>query len=149
MTPILPTFEVFVPVKMAQVAMTTSAVTVYTTPAETRSTVQDIIIANTTAGALTYNVFLVPASGTAGTFPATVAITTTSGQTGITFSADPTAAGLRANSYFTIAGVTGTKRLVSVDGTTGIINSAADASVSGAAGTYVAPVWKNYGAIAV
>jgi len=67
MNPILPTFEVFVPVKMAQVAMTTSVVTVYTTPASTRSTIQDIMIANTTAGALTYNVFLVPATGTAGT----------------------------------------------------------------------------------
>jgi hypothetical protein len=67
MTPILPTFEVFVPVKMAQVAITASVVTVYTVPAETRSTVQDIMIANTTAGALTYNIFLVPATGTAGT----------------------------------------------------------------------------------
>ena len=67
MTPILPTFEVTVPVKMAQVAMTASVVSVYTTPAGTRSTVQDIMIANTTAGTLTYNVFLVPATGTAGT----------------------------------------------------------------------------------
>lgn len=67
MTPILPTYEVFVPVKMAQVAVTASVVTVYTTPASTRSTIQDIMIANTTAGALTYNVFLVPAGGTAGT----------------------------------------------------------------------------------
>ena len=67
MTPILPTFEVFVPVKMAQVAITASVVTVYTVPADTRSTVQDIMIANTTAGALTYNIFLVPATGTAGT----------------------------------------------------------------------------------
>jgi hypothetical protein len=67
MTPILPTFEVFVPVKMAQVAITASVVSVYTTPASTRATIQDIMIANTTAGALTYNVFLVPATGTAGT----------------------------------------------------------------------------------
>ena len=67
MTPILPTYEVFVPVKMAQSAITTSAVTVYTTPSDTRALMQDIIIANTTAGALTYNVFLVPATGTAGT----------------------------------------------------------------------------------
>lgn len=67
MTPILPTFEVFVPVKMAQLAMTTSVVTAYTTPASTRSTVQDIIIANTTGGALTCNVFFVPATGSAGT----------------------------------------------------------------------------------
>jgi hypothetical protein len=58
---------VFVPVKMAQVAITASVVTVYTVPADTRSTVQDIMIANTTAGTLTYNVFLVPATGTAGT----------------------------------------------------------------------------------
>ena len=67
MNPILPTFEVFVPVKMAQVAITASVVTVYTTPATNRALVQDIQIANTTAGALTYNVFLVPAGGTAGT----------------------------------------------------------------------------------
>jgi hypothetical protein len=63
----LPSFQINVPVKMAQVAVTTSAVTVYTTPTINRALVQDIMIANTTAGALTYSVYLVPAAGTAGT----------------------------------------------------------------------------------
>ena len=63
----LPTFQVTVPVKMAQAAVTASAVVVYTTPATARALLQDIMIANTTSGALTYSVYLVPAAGTAGT----------------------------------------------------------------------------------
>jgi hypothetical protein len=63
----LPIFQVNVPVKMAQAAITTSAVTLYTVPATNRAVIQDIIIANTTAGSLTYTVYLVPAAGTAGT----------------------------------------------------------------------------------
>jgi hypothetical protein len=63
----LPTFQVQVPVKMAQAAITTSVVTLYTIPAINRSIVQDIMIANTTGGALTCNIFFVPAAGSAGT----------------------------------------------------------------------------------
>jgi hypothetical protein len=63
----LPSFQIDVPVKMAQAEVTTSAVTVYTTPTTNRAKVQDIMIANTTAGSLTYSVYFVPASGTAGT----------------------------------------------------------------------------------
>lgn len=62
----LPTFQVTVPVKMAQAAITTSAVNVYTTPATSRALVQDIMVANTTAGSLTYSIYFVPAAGTAG-----------------------------------------------------------------------------------
>lgn len=67
MNPILPTYQVFVPVKMAQSAITASVVTIYTTPANTRALTQDILVCNTTGSAITCNVFIVPAGGTAGT----------------------------------------------------------------------------------
>jgi hypothetical protein len=63
----LPTFQVNVPVKMAQAALTTSTVSLYTTPVTNRAVIQDIMIANTTAGSLTYTIYLVPAAGTAAT----------------------------------------------------------------------------------
>ena len=66
MTPILPTFEVTVPVKMAQSATTTSAVTIYTTPTDVRTYVADINVCNTSGSTVTFDVYLVPATGTAG-----------------------------------------------------------------------------------
>lgn len=66
MTPILPTFEVTVPVKMAQSATTTSVVTIYTTPVDVRTYVSDITVCNTSGASVTFDVYLVPATGTAG-----------------------------------------------------------------------------------
>ena len=65
--PYLPIFQVNTPVRMAISALTTSAVTLYTTPANVRANMQDIVIANTTNGALTYTIYLVPSGATAGT----------------------------------------------------------------------------------
>lgn len=55
------------PLKLAQTAMTTSYVVVYTVPDNSRTYVKDINICNTTAGALTIDISLVPDGGTAGT----------------------------------------------------------------------------------
>lgn len=55
------------PVKLAQAAMTTSYVTVYTTPENVRTFVKDIDIINTTAAPINIYVSLVPDGGTAGT----------------------------------------------------------------------------------
>lgn len=55
------------PVKLGQAAMTTSYVTIYTTPANTRTFVKDIDIVNTTGSAISIYVSLVPLAGTAGT----------------------------------------------------------------------------------
>ena len=55
------------PVKLGQAAITTGVTTLYTVPAATRAFVKDLDIVNTSAGALTYRVFLVPSAGTAGT----------------------------------------------------------------------------------
>jgi hypothetical protein len=53
--------------RLAQAALTTSYVTVYTTPALTRTYVKSIDICNTTAGTLNLYISLVPSGGTAGT----------------------------------------------------------------------------------
>lgn len=81
-------FQRITPVKLAQAAVTASAVTVYTVPASTRTMVKDIDICNTTAGALTVNVFLVPSGGSAGTgnallYGASVTANTTLQWTGV------------------------------------------------------------------
>lgn len=81
-------FQRITPVKLAQAAVTASAVTVYTVPASTRTMVKDIDICNTTAGALTINVFLVPSGGSAGTgnallYGASVTANTTLQWTGV------------------------------------------------------------------
>lgn len=60
-------FQRITPVKLAQAAVTASVVTVYTVPASTRTILKDIDICNTTAGALTINVYLVPSGGSPGT----------------------------------------------------------------------------------
>jgi hypothetical protein len=55
------------PTKLAQAAMTTSYVTIYTTPVNTRTFVKDITIVNTTSATINIYVSLVPKSGAAGT----------------------------------------------------------------------------------
>lgn len=60
-------FQRITPAKLAQAAITGATTTVYTTPASTRTMVKEIDIANTTGGALTVNVHLVPSGGAAGT----------------------------------------------------------------------------------
>lgn len=59
------TFQQITPVKLAQAAVTTGTTTIYTVPALTRALVKDIDLCNTTAGALTINVHLVPSAGSA------------------------------------------------------------------------------------
>jgi hypothetical protein len=54
-------------VQLGQAAITTGVTTLYTVPASTRSFVKNLDIVNTSAGALTYRIFLVPSAGTAGT----------------------------------------------------------------------------------
>lgn len=60
-------FQRITPAKLAQAAITAGTTTIYTVPASTRTLVKDIDICNTTAGALTVNVHLVPSAGSAGT----------------------------------------------------------------------------------
>ena len=60
-------FQTFTATKLAQAAITTSAVTIYTVPASTRAMVKSIIIANTTGSAVNVTVNLVPSGGSAGT----------------------------------------------------------------------------------
>lgn len=60
-------FQSAVPVKLSQAALTTSAVLLYTVPANTRTIVKYINIVNTTAGALTVDVYLLSSGGTATT----------------------------------------------------------------------------------
>jgi hypothetical protein len=55
------------PTKLGQSAITGTIATIYTVPAKFRSFVKDLNICNTTAGAVTVNVHLVPNGGTAGT----------------------------------------------------------------------------------
>jgi len=55
------------PNQLAQSALTTSYVAIYTVPTTVRAYLKDIDICNTTAGALNVYVSIVPSSGTAGT----------------------------------------------------------------------------------
>ena len=55
------------PTKLGQAAIGTGVTTLYTVPVSTRAFLKDLDFVNTSAGALTYRVFLVPSSGTAGT----------------------------------------------------------------------------------
>ena len=59
-------FQNIVGNRLAQAALTTSYVTVYTTPLLTRTYVKNIDIVNTTASALSFYISLVPSGGTAG-----------------------------------------------------------------------------------
>jgi len=60
-------FDTITPVRFGQAAITTSAATLYTTPASTRALIKKISVVNTTATAATFDVYLVPSAGTAGT----------------------------------------------------------------------------------
>jgi hypothetical protein len=60
-------FDTITPVRFGQAAITTSAVTLYATPASTRALIKEISVVNTTATAATFDVYLVPSAGTAGT----------------------------------------------------------------------------------
>lgn len=60
-------YQRITPAKLAVAAITGATTTFYTTPASTRTMVKEIDICNTTGGALTVNVHLVPSGGAAGT----------------------------------------------------------------------------------
>lgn len=60
-------FQSITPTKLGTLAVTASFQTIYTTPPTVRAMVKDIIICNTTAGALTVDLCVVPTSGTPGT----------------------------------------------------------------------------------
>lgn len=60
-------FQNITPTKLGTLAVTATFQTVYTTPERIRAMVKDIIICNTTAGALTADLCIVPAGGTPGT----------------------------------------------------------------------------------
>ena len=60
-------YQTVTAVKLGQAAITATIATIYTTPALSKTYVKQLDICNTTAGALTVNVHLVPVSGTAGT----------------------------------------------------------------------------------
>ena len=75
------TFQSITPTKLGTLAVTGSFQTVYLTPASVRALVKDISICNTTAGALTVDLCVVPSGGTVGTsnailYAATVAANT-------------------------------------------------------------------------
>lgn len=55
------------PLQLGQAAITTSAATIYTTPAGVRTFVKDLNICNTTGAAVTVNVYLVPSAGSSST----------------------------------------------------------------------------------
>lgn len=60
-------YQRITPTKLGQAAITAVTTTLYTVPASTRTLVKDIDIVNTSAGALTVDVYLVPSAGAAGT----------------------------------------------------------------------------------
>lgn len=55
------------PVKLGQAAITTGVTTLYTVPVSTRTLVKDIDVVNTSAGALTVDIYLVASGGSAST----------------------------------------------------------------------------------
>jgi len=59
-------FQFVTPILLAQAEMTTDYLAVYTVPANTRTYVKDITIANTTASTIRIYVSLVPDQGTPG-----------------------------------------------------------------------------------
>ena len=70
---------------------------------------------------------------------------TTSGSTAVTFSS---ASGLAVGMLITIAGVTGTKRIVTLSGTSANVDSNCDATVAAGAVAYVTPVFKVMSSLA-
>ena len=61
------TYQTITPTKLGQTVMTTSATTLYTVPASTRTFVKDIDIVNTDGTGVTFDIYLVPSAGTAST----------------------------------------------------------------------------------
>lgn len=53
--------------RLVQVAVATAQTTQYTTPASRQDVIKDFDVCNTTAGALTFTMNIVPSGGTAGT----------------------------------------------------------------------------------
>jgi hypothetical protein len=53
--------------QLAEAALTTTIATLYTVPANTRTYIKDIHVNNTTAGALTFTLYLVPNAGSIAT----------------------------------------------------------------------------------
>lgn len=78
---------------------------------------------------------------TSGTFGSLAGVTaaTTAGSTSVSFS---TATGLAVGMFITIAGVTGTKRILTLSGTSATVDVACDATVSAGAVAYVTAVFK-------
>jgi hypothetical protein len=60
-------FQNVTPIKLGQAAMTAAYATLYTTPIKTKTYVKQFDIANTTGGALSVFIHLVPTAGSAGT----------------------------------------------------------------------------------
>ena len=60
-------FQKITPARLAQAASTTAFLAIYTCPSNTRTYVKDITVCNTTSGAVTFFLSLVPDQGTAGT----------------------------------------------------------------------------------
>jgi hypothetical protein len=60
-------FQNISPVKLGFAAITTGVTTLYTVPANTRTLVKELSIANTTGADIDVRVFFVPSAGTAGT----------------------------------------------------------------------------------
>jgi hypothetical protein len=60
-------FQTVTAIKLGQAAITGTIATLYTTPALSKTYVKQLDICNTTAGALTVDVHLVPVSGSAST----------------------------------------------------------------------------------
>lgn len=85
-------------------------------------------------------------AGTAGTLNGGATTgSISSGSAALTVNA---ATGLYVGCYIAIAGVAGTKQVTAISGTTITLATTAGATVAGAAVSFVAPVWKTYGAIA-
>jgi len=83
-------------------------------------------------------------SGTAGTIGTTTA--TTDGTTNtVTFS---TIAGIAVGCFITIAGVSGTRSVISISGSTAVVDGTTPAAVSGAAVAYSPPTFKTFGVLA-
>lgn len=92
-----------------------------------------------------YMGYVCTAAGTMGTLNSGATTgSINSGSTSLTVSS---ATGLAIGQYITIAGVTGVKKIINIVGTTVIIDSAASATVSGAAVAFSPATWKGYGLI--
>jgi len=61
------TYQNITPNQLGQAAITASTTTLYTVPTSTRTFLKDMDICNTTSGAITVNIYIVPSAGTAST----------------------------------------------------------------------------------